>query len=105
MKTINSINDVKTWEDFKVYVKASSAVIKQDMEDAEQVAAIVCAIIERREELGLSQRDLETICGFPQSSIARIETGKIMPKMSTVFKLMRSLGLKLRLTNLNGLFT
>ena len=43
----------------------------------------------------MSQRDLASICGIPQSSVARIESYAGTPKLDTLIKIMRSLGLKL----------
>ena len=59
------------------------------------LVSIVSAIIEKRNELGLSQRELASICGIPQSSVARIETFKTIPNLDTVLKIMQPLGLKL----------
>ena len=61
----------------------------------ETLAAIVSAIIERRNELGYSQRDLAEICGLPHSSVARIEACTVKPKVETLIKIMIPLGLKL----------
>ena len=54
------------------------------------------APIRRRQELGISQRDLAARCGIPQSSVARIETLKTTPKLDTLIKLMQALNLKLQ---------
>lgn len=74
---------------------------KQEIEDLEILANIVSEIIAKRNSLGLSQRDLSAICGIPQSSLARIETFKITPKMKTILKIMRPLGLKLTAVSFN----
>lgn len=50
----------------------------------------------RRAELGISQRTLAEQCSIPQSSIVRIESFKTIPKIDTLLKLMRPLGLKLQ---------
>jgi len=84
-----------TWNDYKEHVKAIDPEGKKDIEELEVLASIVSAIIEKRNELGLSQRDLASICGIPQSSVARIETFKTIPNLDTVLKIMQPLGLKL----------
>ena len=86
---------MKTWNDYKAHVKAIDPEGKKDIEELENLAAIVSAIIEKRNELGLSQRELASICGIPQSSVARIESFKTIPNLDTVLKIMQPLGLKL----------
>ena len=80
---------------FITYVKKIDSQAKKDMEEMEELAVIVGAIIEKRTALGISQRDLADMCGIPQSSVARIETFKTTPKIDTLLKIMQPLGLKL----------
>nr|WP_251443997.1 helix-turn-helix transcriptional regulator [Veillonella intestinalis] len=56
--------------------------------------------MKRRNELGLSQRALAEQCGIPQSSVARIESFKTMPKVDTLLKIMQPLGLRLQIISL-----
>ena len=56
---------MRTWNDYKEHVKAIDPEGKKDIEELEVLASIVSAIIEKRNELGLSQRDLASICGIP----------------------------------------
>ena len=63
---------MRTWEDFKKEAKKTNQTVKEDIEEMEALAAIVSTIIEKRNELGYSQRYLAEICGLPQSSVARI---------------------------------
>lgn len=86
---------MKNWNDYKNYVKSVDEQAKSDIEQMEELASIVGAIIEKRNELGLSQRQLAEICGIPQSSVARIETLKTTPNLDTLLKIMQHLGLKL----------
>ena len=86
---------MKNWNDYKNYAKSVDEQAKNDIEQMEELASIVGAIIEKRNELGLSQRQLAEICGIPQSSVARIETLKITPNLDTLLKIMQHLGLKL----------
>ena len=46
--------------------------------------------------MGISQRELAAVCNIPQSSVARIESFKTTPKLDTLMKLMRPLGLTLQ---------
>lgn len=86
---------MKSWNDYKNFVKNEDSTAKKDIEEMEELARIVGAIIEKRNSLGLSQRELADICGIPQSSVARIETFKTTPKIDTLLKIMQPLGLKL----------
>ena len=86
---------MRTWEDFKKDAKAIDPSVKTDIEEMETLAAIVSSIIERRNELGYSQRDLAELCGLPHSSVARIEACTVKPKVETLIKIMIPLGLKL----------
>ena len=87
---------MKTWEDYKRHVKAIDANSKQEMEKIEMLSAIVSSVIQKRRELGISQRALAEECHISQSSVARIESFKTTPKLDTLMKLMRPLGLKLQ---------
>ena len=91
---------MRTWEDFKKVAKSSNNQTKQDIEEMEALAAIVSIIIEKRNELGYSQRELADICGLPQSSVARIEACSVMPKVETLIRIMKPLGLTLTAVSL-----
>ena len=86
---------MKTWNDYKEHVKAVDPVIAKDMEETEEIAAIVTAMVEQRNTLGLSQRDLAAMCGIPQSSVARIESCKTTPNLGTLLNIFQHLGLTL----------
>lgn len=86
---------MKTWNDYKQYVKSIDPACGRDIADMEAQAAIISEIIKQRNALGLSQRDLASICGVPQSSVARIESFQTTPNLATLIKILRNLGLKL----------
>ena len=86
---------MRTWEEYKNHVKGTDELSKKEIEEIEALASIVSAIIDKRNEMGLSQRDLAELCGIPQSSVARIETFKTTPNVETLIKLLQPLGLKL----------
>lgn len=90
---------MRTWEDYKNHIKAASEQDKIMIEEIENLAEIISAVIEKRTSLGLSQRDLATICNIPQSSIARLESMKTPPNISTLLKIMQPLGLKLTVSD------
>jgi ribosome-binding protein aMBF1 (putative translation factor) len=84
-----------TWTDYKNHVRESNPVIGQDLDEVEAISQIVGTMIERRHDLCLSQRDLADLCGIPHSSVARIESGKTTPNLSTLLKIFHELGLSL----------
>ena len=65
-----------TWEDYKDLVRATNPEIGKDIDEVEAISQIVGAMIEQRNNLDLSQRELADLCGIPHSSVARIESGK-----------------------------
>ena len=83
------------WNDYKLEVKRNDPVGKEIIEEPEIEAGIISDMIRQRSAMGLSQRDLAELCDIPQSSIARIETGKITPRLDTLLKILKQLGLTL----------
>lgn len=86
---------MRTWDDYKEHVKSVDVEVKKDIEEAENLAEIVGAMIRRRNALGISQRELASMCNMPQSSVARIESLKTTPNLDTILKLFKPLGLAL----------
>lgn len=86
------------WKEYQEYVKQTDPVGKEILEEAEVEASIISAMIKQRSELGISQRELATLCDMPQSSVARIESSKTTPRLDTLLKLLGQLGLTLRVT-------
>lgn len=94
---------MRTWDDYKEYVKQTDSEAAKDIQEAEALASIISAMISQRKALGLSQRDLASMCGIPQSSVARIESYKTTPKLDTLLKIFQQLGLKLIVNPINPL--
>ncbi|MDO4395875.1 MAG: helix-turn-helix transcriptional regulator [Clostridia bacterium] len=92
---------MRTWNDYKEHVKNTDTDLRKDMEEIEAISSIVGAMIEQRNALGISQRELAEMCGVPQSSVARIESYKTTPKIDTLLKLFRPLGLTLTVSTEN----
>lgn len=55
-------------------------------------AALISAMVEAREEQGISQRKLAELSGVKQPVIARIEKGYSNPRLDTILKLLAALG-------------
>lgn len=86
---------MKTWADYKEHVKSVDNQRKEDLEEIEELAKIISVMIQQRNSLGLSQRELASLCGIPQSSVARIESHATIPRLDTLLKIFAQLGLKL----------
>lgn len=84
---------MSTWNDYKQHVRETNPEIGADLDEVEAISQIIGTMIERRHDLNLSQRDLAALCGLPHSSVARIESGKTTPNLSTLLKIFRELGL------------
>ena len=92
---------MKTWNDYKEHVKAVDSQSTVYAEEAEIMAEIISAVIRQRTAMGLSQRDLAAKCQMPQSSVARIESMRITPTMETMLRLLKPLGLKLSVSEVD----
>ena len=55
-------------------------------------ASIITAMIEAREEMGLSQRQLEELSGVKQPQIARMERGNADPQLGTLLRVLNAMG-------------
>lgn len=86
---------MRTWDDYKEHAKSVDVEAKKDIEESENLAEIVGAMIRQRNSLGISQRELAAMCNMPQSSVARIESLKTTPNLDTILRLFEPLGLTL----------
>ena len=91
---------MRTWEDYKKDVKNIDSSIEKDIKEIEVLASIVSVIIKKRNELGITQRELALKCGLPHSSVARIESCAVKPNIETLIKIMLPLGLTLYVKNI-----
>ena len=86
---------MKTGNNYKQHVRTVDPEMGKEMDEVENISAIVSAMVEQRTSLGLSQRDLAAMCGIPQSSVARIESCKTTPNLGTLLNIVQHLGLQL----------
>lgn len=87
---------MKTWDDYKEHIRTISPEDAAEIAEIETLSAIISQVILKRTNMGISQRELAAMCNMPQSSIARIEACKTIPKLGTLLRLMKPLGLNLR---------
>ena len=69
--------------------------VKKAYTEMQPEMKIIRALIISRNKKGMSQRKLAQKIGVPQSALARFETGKINPTLSSLQKITSGLGLKL----------
>lgn len=87
---------MKTWDDYKEHIRTISPEDAVEIAEIETLSAIISQVILKRTNMGISQRELAAMCNMPQSSIARIEACKTIPKLDTLLRLMKPLGINLR---------
>ena len=80
-------------------LKSESPEVKAVLEEAETISHIITLLVKTRVEKGMSQRDLAKACGYKQSTIARIESCAVSPRLDTLAHIARVLGLKMSLQN------
>ncbi len=61
----------------------------------ENTKDLVKFLKKRREELGMSQKELAQLCNLSHNGISKMETSESEVKLSTLFKMSKFLGLKL----------
>jgi len=54
--------------------------------------ALVTAVVEAREQSGLTQKQLSELCGIKQPVIARLESAIHSPQINSVIKILKPLG-------------
>lgn len=86
---------MKTWEQARNEIKSISEEEKQEIR---QMAQLVAQIIERRQALGLTQKQLAERAGLKQEAVARLESARTMPRVDTLLRVSNSLNLHLSLT-------
>jgi len=86
---------MKTWEQARKDITSISEAEKQEIL---QMAQLVARIIERRQALGLTQKQLAERAGLKQEAVARLESARTMPRVDTLLRVSNSLNLQLSLT-------
>lgn len=89
---------MKTWNDYKEHVKSIGDDERKEMEAIEDMSSLITSIIKQRNALGISQRELASMCGIPQSSVARIEACRTTPKIDMLLKIIQHLGMRISLS-------
>lgn len=81
------------WEDVKKELDALDENDRNEISLAVQLSSI---IIERRMQLGWSQAELARRAGLKQPAIARLEQNGVIPRLDTLEKILKALGLEIK---------
>ena len=76
-----------TWRDVQKELYSAEEIAESDLR-----VALIGELIKARNEKGISQKRLEELSGVKQPMIARIESGKTLPQVNTLIKLLVPLG-------------
>ena len=88
MANVKKISPVgESWSEYRKKHYAAEEIAENDL-----MVKLVGEVIKTRKEKHISQRELENMTGIKQSVIARMESGKTDPQLSTILKLLVSMG-------------
>ncbi len=94
---MTKINGFKVWDE----AYDTQHFTPQEIAESDLEAELIMALIDARENQGVSQRALESLSGVKQPAIARIEKGVNSPTVETLIKLLTPLGKKLAIVPMN----
>lgn len=92
MKKINNSAIGNSWEDVKKELFTPEEIV-----EIKASAALMRELIDARHKKGISQKRLEELSGVSQPVIARMERGATSPQVSTLLKVLRPLGLTVKI--------
>ena len=76
------------WKD---YVKTLD-ITPEDEEMINLEMSLIEAVVQAREESGLTQKQLSELCGVKQPVIARLESAAHSPQVNSILKILKPLG-------------
>lgn len=86
-----------TFEEYKKKAFAEDPELLKEYKSLEPEYEIVRQIIEARDELNLTQKELAEKIGIKQSNISRLESGTYNPSLDFLKKIARGLGKELHI--------
>ena len=81
-----------SWEEVK-----KELFTPEEVAEIEAGASLMGELIEARQKKGISQKRLEELSGVSQPVIARMEKGTTSPQVKTLLKVLRPLGLTVKI--------
>ena len=76
------------WKDFRDTLSLSPE--EEEMINLEK--SLITAVVNAREESGLTQKQLSALCGVKQPVIARLEGAAHSPQINSIIKILKPLG-------------
>ena len=86
---------MKNYTNFDEYLEKVNVLTEEEKDEILLKAKIVSEIVNARHNKGLTQQELAQISGVRQPIIARLEKDKTDAQLSTILKILSSLGLTL----------
>jgi len=86
---------MKDFEEYKKEQFLKDPATKAAYEEMEPEMAVIKKIIEKRNELGLSQKELAERIGTHQSAVSRLESGTYNPSLEFLKKVSQALDARL----------
>jgi len=77
-----------SWKDFRKKLNLTS----EEEEIINLEKSLIDAIVEAREQSGLTQKQLSELCGVKQPVIARLENAVHSPQINSIIKVLKPLG-------------
>ncbi len=77
----------ENWNDFEKEIFTPEEIAASELR-----VALISELIDARNEKGITQRELEQLSGVSQPVIARMESGKTVPNLDTIIKILAALG-------------
>ena len=85
---MNNRKEARAWDD----AFDREFFTPEEISESDMRASIITAMIEAREEMGISQRQLEELSGVKQPQIARMERGNADPQLGTLLRVLNAMG-------------
>ena len=76
------------WSDFRKTLNLS----KEDEDIINLEKSLIEAVVEAREQSGLTQKQLSELCGIKQPVIARLESAVHSPQINSMIRILKPLG-------------
>ena len=82
----------RTWEEAR-----SELFTPEEIAEGNMRVALMKQLVEARRSQGITQKQLEQLSGVSQPVIARMESGSTSPQIGTLIKVLRPLGLTMKI--------
>ena len=76
------------WKDFRKELNLTP----EEEEIINLEKSLITAVVEAREQSGLTQKQLSELCGIKQPVIARLETAAHSPQINSMIRILKPLG-------------